>query len=75
MKLFGKFLMVLCVLGSLHLYGQEKPRVQNPNSIRPIDEEDVHYFFNSSCSSIVRIRSAVFPSPYGFSIDDILAYK
>jgi gliding motility associated protien GldN len=43
MKLFGKFLMVLFVLGSLHLHGQEKPRVQNPNSIRPIDEEDVHY--------------------------------
>ena len=43
MKLFGKFLMVLFVLGSLHLYGQEKPRVQNPNSIRPIDVEDVHY--------------------------------
>jgi gliding motility associated protien GldN len=43
MKLFGKFLMVLFVLGSIYAYGQEKPRVQNPNSIRPIDEEDVHY--------------------------------
>lgn len=43
MKLFGKFLMVLFVLGSMYAYGQEKPRVQNPNSIRPIDEEDVHY--------------------------------
>jgi hypothetical protein len=43
MKLFGKILLVLSVLGSLHLYGQEKPRVQNQNSIRPIDEEDVHY--------------------------------
>ena len=31
MKLFGKFLMVLFVLGSLHLYGQEKPRVQQRN--------------------------------------------
>jgi hypothetical protein len=43
MKLFGKFLMVLFLLGSMYAYGQEKPRVQNPNSIRPIDEEDVHY--------------------------------
>ena len=43
MKLFGKYLMVLAVLISVQVQAQEKPRVQNPNSIRPIDEEDVHY--------------------------------
>jgi gliding motility associated protien GldN len=43
MKLFGKILSILIVLFSVHVHAQEKPRVQNPNSIRPIDEEDVHY--------------------------------
>jgi len=43
MKLFGKFLLVLAILVSVQVQAQEKPRVQNPNSIRPIDEEDVHY--------------------------------
>lgn len=43
MKLFGKFLLVLFVLATLVVNAQEKPRVKNPNSIRPIDEEDVHY--------------------------------
>jgi hypothetical protein len=43
MKLFGKYLLVLAVLISVQVQAQEKPRVQNPNSIRPIDEEDVHY--------------------------------
>lgn len=43
MKSMIKFLLVFFVFSVTFVYGQEKPIAPNQNSIRPIDEADVHY--------------------------------
>ncbi len=43
MKSLVKLFMVFFVFSGTYLFGQEKPIAPNQNSVRPIDEADVHY--------------------------------